>query len=480
MPRVRGISLVLASALLAPLPGPEAGRDCQTIVRRYTPADRDRERYTYVPFDVSAGTTVLRVQYAYDREGGRNTIDLGLFEPGPLTLGTAAMRGYSGGSKSEVTLDGCTATPGYRAGPLPAGRWHVMLGLYQVAPAGVDVTLTISQTRGTPCARPRAAGSVLGTLPDQHPLSDGPRWWSGALHVHTVHSDGAETPLQVLRRAEAAGLDFVAITDHNNTTHRDDLLRDRRSLASAPLPILGEEVTTPAGHANVWGLDGGEWVDFRVRPQDRRISELTAAAHRFGALFSINHPVGECAGCSWEHDWPDGLDAMEIWNGSRGPQDGAVQLWDRLLRQGQRVTGVGASDWHREPDPIDRPHVRVLASRLDERAILEAIRRGRVIVMRDARDETPHFTVTSGGRTATVGGTIRAGTAPATLEVVAAGLVAGRVVTILSGVKLPDVVLDERGRARYEHVLKPGFVRWEVFAADGTPAAIANPVWVTP
>ena len=39
-----------------------------------------------------------------------------------------------------------------------------------------------------------------------------------------------------------------------------------------------------------------------------------------GALFSINHPFGDCAGCSWGQKIPASLDAIEIWNGRVGPQ----------------------------------------------------------------------------------------------------------------------------------------------------------------
>ena len=38
----------------------------------------------------------------------------------------------------------------------------------------------------------------------------------GVLHVHTTLSDGGGTPEEVVSAAKAAGLDFVAITDHNN------------------------------------------------------------------------------------------------------------------------------------------------------------------------------------------------------------------------------------------------------------------------
>ena len=473
----------------------------QTITRRVTPGDRERDRFVYVPFDVSERTTELRVRYEYDRANGRNTVDLGILEPGSLAIGTTAMRGYSGGSKTEVRIGEHQATPGYKAGPLPAGRWHVMLGLYAVAQPGVDVTITVEHRtgnpeRGTPNPEPergtrnpepergtrnpepgtRNAEPERGTRNREPGTS---RWWTGALHAHTVHSDGAVSALDLLRRVGEAKLDFVTITDHNNTTHVEEVFRGERQSLAAPLWIVGEEVTTPAGHANVWGLEPGEWVDFRVRPQDRRINELANTAHRHGALFSINHPSSECVGCSWQHEIPEALDAIEVWNGRHGAQDKAVALWERLLREGRRVTAVGASDWHRDPGPIDNANVRVLAPDLSERAILEAIRSGRVIVMRSAADATPDFTVASGEHSATVGESLTRAASPATIEVRAPGVNHGHVVFVVNGTRLPSIPLRDGTPARVERVLDPGFVRAEVYAADGALVALTNPVFIT-
>ncbi len=244
-----------------------------------------------------------------------------------------------------------------------------------------------------------------------------------------------------------------------------------------PLWIVGEEVTTPAGHANVWGLDYDEWVDFRVRPHERRVGELVNAAHRFGALVSMNHPVAECAGCAWQHDIPAGLDAIEVWNGRGGPQDGAVAMWERLLREGRRVTAVGASDWHRDPDPIDRPSVRVFARSLMGKPILDGIRAGRVIVMRAAADFTPTFTVRSGPRSATVGESLRIADEPAAIAIEAPGLPGGRAVVVLNTTRIP-VALDAAGKVRLERTLEPGYIRLETYDAHGEMVAFTNPVYL--
>jgi hypothetical protein len=452
--------------------------EAQTITRRYTPEHRDRDRYVYVPFEVPAGATELRLRYEYDRANGQNTIDLGLFEPGSLEIGTTAMRGYSGGAKSEVTIGAQRATPGYRAGPLPPGQWHVMLGLYRVAETGVDVQITVETSQ--PKVLPAEAGSHGNRERGTPTPAGGPsRWWSGALHTHTVHSDGAVPALDLLRRVREAKLDFVTITDHNNTTHVDEVLDRGHLTSNVPLWIAGEEVTTPAGHANVWGLDVGEWVDFRVRPQDNRVGELVATAHRQGALFSINHPFDECAGCSWEHDVPEALDAIEVWNGHYGAQGSAVALWERLLTEGRRVTAVGASDWHRDPDPIDNANVRVFAPELSERAILDAIRAGRVIVMRAASDQTPTFTVRASNASATVGEAIKAGSEEALIEVGTPGLRQGHAVVVANGARLMSVPVSDRRAARVHRRLEPGYVRCEIYDAEGTLVALTNPVFVT-
>ncbi|MCU1383094.1 MAG: secreted protein [Acidobacteria bacterium] len=434
-------------------------------------------RYEYLPFDVPAGTESLTISYAFSGDNGSSVIDLGLFEPGPLTLGTPAFRGYSGGSQRSITIARNTASAGYRTGPLPAGQWHVLLGMYKVAPAGVDVQVRIDEGRDEPppaaAARPNTTAGRAGDRSSTGRAKTA--WYAGALHLHTLHSDGSLTPGGLADAARLAGFDFIAITDHNNTTHT------REALPPSPLHIVGEEITTPAGHADVWGLPRGGWIDFRVGPTGpgaaAAINGLVAAAHSAGALFAINHPIDNCAGCSWDQVIPDNVDAVEIWQNDKAPRDAAIAFWDRLLRTGRHVTAVGVADWHRPPARIDMAAVRVLAASLTQPDILDGIRNGRVIVMRDAATTPPSVRAACGSRSAGIGDTLSCSASQSvTMTVDAPGFHDGRADFIWNAARMTSQAIG-RG-ALFSMPASAGYLRAHVYAADGSPVAITNPVYV--
>jgi len=199
VPGTLAAAAVAGSIALSPAP-PAAVPERRTIRLHYGPAERDRGRYQYVPVTIAAGTTRLEIAYRYDKADGANAVDLGLFEPGPLTLGTRALRGWSGGARDRALVAVGEATPGYWPGALPAGEWHVALGLYKVAPAGVEVELTVETS-------PAPTGPTPGLGPrPREPLRRGEAWYSGDLHVHTLHSDGSQTASAVAAAAREAGL----------------------------------------------------------------------------------------------------------------------------------------------------------------------------------------------------------------------------------------------------------------------------------
>jgi hypothetical protein len=105
--------------------------------------------------------------------------------------------------------------------------------------------------------------------------------------VHSVYSAGELTPDQLAAGARAAGLDFLATTDHNTAdAHRvwespagDDLL-----------VILGEEVTTRTGHWLALGLSPGTIIDWRYGVRDGLVDRSLNEVHQAGGLCVAAHP----------------------------------------------------------------------------------------------------------------------------------------------------------------------------------------------
>ncbi|HEX8189580.1 MAG TPA: hypothetical protein VF586_14585, partial [Pyrinomonadaceae bacterium] len=258
----RLLSAALCCALAAGAANAQGAKRGQTIERvvHVAPLAPNGARYLYVPFDVPRGASRVTVAYDYPREGGANTLDLGVFDaradgPGRGASGRG-FRGWSGGRRPEFFISPEEATPGYLAGGLPAGRWRVVLGLYKVAPAGVDVKVrvTVETGRASPGRRAPVPGRAAGAAgrpdrPGRVAVAGEPRWFAGDLHMHTVHSDGDWTVPELAAAARRTGLDFIFVTDHNTASHHAEV--DKADDGSPrPLVMRGEEVTTYGGHAN--------------------------------------------------------------------------------------------------------------------------------------------------------------------------------------------------------------------------------------
>jgi hypothetical protein len=71
---------------------------------------------------VSADAEAVTISYSYSGDDGSSVIDLGLFEPGPLTLGTASFRGYSGGAQRTITVGRHSRLARLQDGAYPPAR----------------------------------------------------------------------------------------------------------------------------------------------------------------------------------------------------------------------------------------------------------------------------------------------------------------------------------------------------------------------
>lgn len=387
-----------------------------TLTGHLTQADKAASDYAYIPFDLPSPAQRLTVHYSYsavmssDRVEGGNVIDIGLFDPAGADFpGGAGFRGWSGSARNEFTLTPSDATPGYLPGPLPAGRYQVILGLYRIWPAGADYEIHIeaelSEQKSDLSEKSDFSIRANPALPSKSAFHSSGQWLRGDLQSHTFHSDAKGSPQQLLDKAKALGLDFLAVTDHNNTSHH----RVLAGLDDGTLLLIpGQEVTTYYGHMNVWGT--GRWCDFRCRNAEdiRAIIEL---AHSQGALCSINHP--KQGGPAWEYGFDLPVDALEVWQGPwpyRNTE--SLALWDRLLGEGWRVPVVGGSDYHcpaAEDTNILRlgqPTTWVQVTERSVAGVLAGIQRGRVCI--SASPDGPRLDVhaRSGDGGAAMGGVL--------------------------------------------------------------------------
>lgn len=101
------------------------------------------------------------------------------------------------------------------------------------------------------------------------------------LHCHTTFSDGLADPFDVARLAWAAGLDGLAVSDHDTVAHFDQSAQACATFGLAWIPAveLSAEVDPPPG------VDGpprsvhllGYWVDADDNPLTRELDRLRTA-----------------------------------------------------------------------------------------------------------------------------------------------------------------------------------------------------------
>jgi len=479
---MRALALALLVALAPAAAAQEAAPD-RVFTGEITGADH--QHYKPVPFDIPKGVERITVTLSYDKSN-KTVVDLGVWDP-------VRFRGWSGGTRDRFTIAASDATPGYLAGALPAGRWQVMLGVPNArAGSRAAYRVTVAFDRG---ARHAASAAIADP-----PINPNPGWYRGDLHMHDAHSDGScasqtgrRVPCPLFRTVAAAaeaGLDFVAVTDHNTTGHFGGL-RELQPWFDKLLLIPGAEITTFGGHANLIGQRG--FVDFRVgTPAVPDIRALERAAAASGGILSINHPAlpsGEaCMGCGWI--WPDtdwrGITAIEAVNANtaEGPLAG-IGFWYARLNEGHKLTGIAGSDNH-DPDapagkaPIGRPTTVVHAANLSADAILAGIRAGNVFI--DATGGGKRLLEVegeAGGRTAAMGGALD-GAAGALVRVHAKDVAGATAELVVNGSPVQKQRVED-GDARFVFHLDPPSCGWAaVNIRDGAerPLLIGNPIYL--
>jgi hypothetical protein len=495
--RMRHISFALLLVLAACTAAPDAPAASSQVTLTGEITRADHQTYREIPFEVPPGTERIAVDFSYTGKDQRTVIDIGMRDP-------QGQRGWSGGNKSRFEITEFASTPSYANGPITPGTWHLVLGVPNIREgqtASYTATITLGPSDGARKAVQLSDPAIV--------LDPAPGWRRGDFHTHTGHSDGscdvgdARVPCPAVftfEAAKAAGLDFVALTEHNTITQLADI-RELQDAFPNTLLMPGTEITTFFGHANAVG--NTSFLDFQLGSQRLpTLSKLFDQVDAVGGFLSVNHPAlpsGEaCMGCGWtakDTDWSR-VSAIEIVNGSTLRTSGAegtfngIKFWESLLNQGHRITAIGGSDNHDAKDtngarqsPVGKPTTVVFAEELSTRGVVAGVKSGRVFVdaaglpgaRLDMKASATNKSVAMGGElalsaaeNATIAASTNALPPGARVEWISNGLV----------VSIPsDPAASEAKLVQLATDSRHGWIRVNIRDVDGKLLLIGNPIY---
>lgn len=319
----------------------------------------DEKKYLLLPLAIPDGTEIIEIKVGYsgdeasstvtDKE--KNVIDFALADENGDDIGA------SGSNTRTIVVSKNYASDGYKRKE-PKGTWQIIVGCYQIKQSGSKVRYEVKFT-------PKAY-----------------RYLKGDLHMHTTNSDGKYTYGQLTEKARRKGLDFIFITDHNNST--EDLPIPR---VNGLTVVEGLELTNYDGHINLLGVKKPYGGSYAVGSLDR-LNEILKQAKANGAVRILNHPFCSMCPINWNLDDVD-YDGIEIWNGPVNIKEmKAVDWWQKKLESGFHIPVVGGSDYHRDyyiTDLLASPTTKVWCDSNDKQTILEAIKNGHCVITRNPK-----------------------------------------------------------------------------------------------
>lgn len=189
--------------------------------------------------------------------------------------------------------------------------------------------------------------------------------WAGAIHVHSVYSDGTGTFSEIVDAAVKAELDFLIFNDHGSHRLYE---KGAEGYYGKTLVLIGQEIGRRMGHCLAIGTTE------KIDDPTGDIPEIVRKIKKQNGIPILAHPEGRGKVIFAAHDnsWKDrtqvNFTGMEVWsfmydwiedlnwfNGPyyylhpecvlRGPRDDVLQLWDRLCQQ-RPVVGIGGLDAH--------------------------------------------------------------------------------------------------------------------------------------
>jgi len=219
------------------------------------------------------------------------------------------------------------------------------------------------------------AGVAIGTLNDALPqrtaIRSGEYWvLAGDFHVHAFPGDGTLTPFALRDEARRAGLDVIAVTNHNQFV-APRLIPWLPADSGAPMLIPGEEVTHAAYHLIAVGIDR------RIAPADS-VPEVAAEVHRLGGVAIAAHPGHMFSG--YDDRALAAVDGTEVARAE--PKEKYrrefFEAFERARRLNPHVAAIGSSDFHSSA-PLGDARTYLFVREPSAKGVLDAIRAGRTV-----------------------------------------------------------------------------------------------------
>ncbi len=340
-------------------------------------------------------------------------------------------------------------------------------------------------------------------LPLTHELLDDEyEDYVGVIHIHTTYSHDAHGKFEdVVRVANAQGLDYVMLTEHNTLQPLRDGLQGWHG---ATLILIGTELSTPGGHYLAFNIT--EEIDRERLTTQEAIDEV----NRQGGFGFIAHPYFKKG--RWK-DWGvTGATGIEAYNAAHDTLDenrlrlliwtltvppdwfylslidrpyDPLRSWDTLIARQGRVTGIGSADAHEfhlaglkfAPYSIMfqmvRTHLLIASAPLTPEDVYEALRQGHTYFAIELTAEAKGFSFFAERRNKVVGimgdevtfqpGLVLTAILPAPAELTL--LRNGRVIAMTTG---PTWQIP---------ITEPGAYRLEAARHD-SPWIFSNPIYV--
>jgi predicted metal-dependent phosphoesterase TrpH len=178
--------------------------------------------------------------------------------------------------------------------------------------------------------------------------------------------------------AARAGLDVIAVTNHNQTFTGRLANRVSQAGGAGPLMIEGEEITNPQYHMIAVGIDR------TVRGADVSAAEAIADVHSQGGVAIAAHPSHRFHG--YDDDavvaMLDGAEAAH----SDVHRDAAFRaelgaFYARARGVNSDIAAIGSSDFHAMPPVIGRCRTYLFVRERTKGGVLDAIRSGRTLAV---------------------------------------------------------------------------------------------------